>query len=128
MRRDRVAAFIAAAAKHGFLVTRTYPASVLEAQHVNFRKEPKLRYLQWRIRPLKKGSKGPRVRWLTRTLCVVKDPDTEQPYLDEPSMTFTSRVEKAVKSFQFDHHITTDAIVGLRTRLLLGGMLKRARP
>src|ERR1044071_4341034 len=42
VRRDRVAAFIATAHRHGYFVTQTYPASAVEAQHVNFRKKPRL--------------------------------------------------------------------------------------
>lgn len=103
---------VRAAASLGFLATVTYPSSPREGQHVNFRKEPKIKVP---FRVLKRGSTGSRVEKITRRLMVARDPDTGEPYLTEPSRTFTERVEKAVRSFQFDHHQKVDGIVGKQT-------------
>ena len=104
---------VAAAKQEGFIATITYPGNKRELHHVNFRKEPRVPV---QLKPLKLGMKGARVKKLTQRLMIVKDPDTGTPYLDQPSMTFTERVEKAVKSFQFDHDHHTDGIVGPQTQ------------
>src|SRR5215831_12497715 len=58
VQRDRVGAFCDEARREGFTVTLTYPGSAKEAQHVNFRRKPKLDL--WSVRPLREGMSGPR--------------------------------------------------------------------
>jgi peptidoglycan hydrolase-like protein with peptidoglycan-binding domain len=112
--RGVVQAFKAA----GFQAAITYPTNPREQHHVNLRKEPKIDI--YKMRPLKRGSKGARVRHVTRMLCVIKDPTNGEPYLLEPSNTMTTRIVKAVKAFQRDHHQKADGIVGSQTRNQLG--------
>ena len=113
---DRVAAFCDEARREGFTVTVTYPGSTLEAQHVNFRKQPKINL--WALRPLKEGSIGPRVGLLVRLLWGVADAQTGKPYLDphvRPHGRFTQQVAAAVEAFQHDHHQREDGTVGIDT-------------
>lgn len=113
-----IGAFIAEAAREHSLVTRTYPGSVGEAQHCNFRKAPRglrAKVNLWKTRPLRRGSKGARVRFITRMLCRIPDKNGRR-YLFEPSNTVTHRVESAIAAFQRDHHQKVDGIVGVQTR------------
>jgi len=117
--------FVREAAREGYTVTVTYPHSRAEAHHVNFRKAPKIDL--WKSRPLHGGEKrstGRRVRFITRALTVIRDPDTHQPYLTEASNTFTDRVEEAVKAFQRDHSQKADGVVGVQTRRQIGASLR----
>jgi GH24 family phage-related lysozyme (muramidase) len=125
VRRDRVPAFIAAMAKRGYTVTQTYPASVTEAQHVNFRKRPRISL--WRVRPLRLGATGPRVKVVVRLLKSIQEPGRRVPYLD-PTRKFPrmgSTVVDAIERFQADHHLKPDGEVGLQTLHLLQGTAKR---
>jgi hypothetical protein len=106
--------FIREARKEGMIVTLTYPHSRGEAQHCNFRKEPPS-WTLYMSRPLKKGSKGPRVAAVTKALCRIPDAHGA-PYLSEPSSTMTDRVVQAVRAFQRDHHQVADGVVGVATR------------
>ena len=114
--RSRVAAFCDEARREGFTVTLTYPGSPSEAQHVNFRKRPKLNL--WSARPLKEGDSGSRVREVVRLLWAIDDPQTRKPYLDphvHPDGKYTQAVATAVTAFQHDHHQPEDGTVGIDT-------------
>jgi hypothetical protein len=116
VQRDRVAAFCAEARREGFTVTLTYPGAAAEAQHVNFRKRPKINL--WSVRPLREGDSGTRVREVVRLLWGVEDPQTRKPYLDphvHPDGRYTQAVTRAVKAFQHDHHQPEDGAVGIDT-------------
>jgi hypothetical protein len=122
VQRDRVAAFCEEARREGFVVTLTYPGSDKEAQHVNFRKKPRIDI--WSISPLKQGSSGPRVRLVVRLLWGINDPQTAKPYLDphiHPNGKFTASVTSAVKAFQADHHLPANGVVEIHTIRALQG-------
>jgi hypothetical protein len=129
---DRVPAFCEEARREGFVVTQTYPGSPREAQHVNFRKQPKLSI--WDIRPLREGMRGPRVSLVVRLLWQIVDPQTGRPYLDphiRPHGKFTADVAAAVKAFQRDHHQLDDSVVGIHTINALRGarrLQKKRKP
>lgn len=110
-----IANFIAEAAREHNMVTRTYPHSVGEAQHCNFRRAPVLPNI-WKIRPLHHGSKGARVRFVTRMLAKIPFGTKGRAYLGEPSNTMTDRIVLAVKDFQREHHQKQDGIIGVQTR------------
>ena len=125
---DRVQAFCAEARKEGFTVTATYPGSPREAQHVNFRKQPKVSV--WDVRPLREGSRGPRVSLVVRLLWQVVDPQTRKPYLDphiKPKGKFNAQVTSAVKAFQRDHHQKDDGVVGIHTIRALRAAARRLK-
>jgi hypothetical protein len=111
---SEIPAFIREAAREHSLVTRTYPNSRGEAQHCNFRKAPKLPNI-WKSRPLKFGSQGRRVKFITRMLVQIPSA-TGSRYLISPSNTMTARIVKAVEEFQRDHHQRPDGVVGVQTR------------
>jgi murein L,D-transpeptidase YcbB/YkuD len=116
VQRDRVAAFCAEARRAGFTVTLTYPGSANEAQHVNFRKEPKFDI--WKIRPLRPGMQGPRGSLVVRLLWALIDPQTGKPYLDRhirPRGKITPEVVQAINAFQHDHHLPVSGVVGVHT-------------
>jgi peptidoglycan hydrolase-like protein with peptidoglycan-binding domain len=122
---DRVKAFCDEARREGFTVTLTYPGSAQEAQHVNFRKQPKISI--WDIRPLREGMRGPRVSLVVRLLWQIRDPQTKRPYLDphiRPHGNFTPQVRDAIKAFQRDHHQDDDGVVGIHTIRALRGALR----
>jgi hypothetical protein len=112
---DRVPAFCAEARKEGFTVTATYPGSVGEAQHVNFRKLPR-----FSLPPLERGAHGIRVKRLTRAL-------TKLGYMPKAGGTFGPVVEAAVKKFQRDHHQLADGIVGTHTIRAIKTALRHKR-
>jgi len=106
----------------------TYPASPLEAQHINFRKQPKINL--WAVRPLKAGSRGPRVGIVVRLLWEIEDPQTGKPYLNpqvHPHGQMTPNVVAAVKAFQHDHHQREDGTVGIHTIRALRAALRLQR-
>jgi hypothetical protein len=116
VQRDRVAAFCTEARNEGFTVTLTYPSSHDEAQHVNFRKEPKIS--PWKLRPLKEGMRGPRGSIVVRLLWALIDPQRGRPYLDpriRPHGKITPQVVAAVKAFQRDHHLPANGVIGIHT-------------
>lgn len=107
-----VQAFIAAAKRHGWVATITYPGSAVEYHHVNFRIEPKFHVFP----VLKKGSKGPRVKHLTRKLHFVSHPGQYgKHYLGASHFKYNDTVASAVKRFQADHHLTADGVFGHHT-------------
>ena len=121
-------AFCDEARRQGFTVTATYPGSPKEAQHGNFRKQPKLNV--WDVRPLREGSSGPRVSLVVRLLWQVRDPQTGKPYLDprvKPKGKFIPQVTAAVKAFQRDHHQTDDGVVGIHTIRALRAAARKAK-
>lgn len=99
-----------AAAKRGWTCTLTYPNNPREGHHVNFRKEPKLRVR----RPLKRGSRGPRVAVLSRRLRYLGF------YRGGISGHYGRALEQAVKDFQKHYHQKPDGIVGIQTARQLG--------
>lgn len=101
---------IAAAGKHGYVATVTYPGSSAEAHHINFRRKP-----IFSLPVLKFGSKGPRVRKLTGRLSRLRRPHTDGTYLNSPTSDFNANVKDAVRAFQADHHLVVDGIVGTNT-------------
>ncbi len=114
--RSRVAAFCAEARREGFSVTLTYPGVAKEAQHVNFRKQPKISL--WAVRPMREGMRGPRGSLIVRLLWELVDPQTGRPYLDpdiHPHGRITRQVAAAIKAFQHDHHQREDSAVGIHT-------------
>lgn len=126
--------FCAVARTKGFTVTVTYPGSVGEAQHVNFRKAPKINW--WQLRPLHPGDGGMRARQVVKLLAYIHDPDTKHPYLGhgvKPQgktpghRKLDPMVTAAVKSFQKDHHQKPDGIVGVHTIRALRAAKRRAK-
>src|SRR6266545_3240096 len=106
VQRDHVAAFCKEARREGFTVTLTYPGVAKEAQHVNFRKQPKINL--WKIRPLREGMQGPRGSLVVRLLWALVDPQTGKPYLDRhvrPHGKITPQVVAAINAFQHDHNL-----------------------
>lgn len=125
VQRDRVSAFCEEARREGFIVKLTYPGSAQEAQHVNFRKPPKINL--WKFRPLRPGAVGPRVSLVVRHLWRLIDPQTGKPYLDPhviPRGRMTPEVVAAVKAFQRDHHQRDDGEVGIHTITALRAALR----
>lgn len=102
--------FIREAVKEGYTVTLTYPGSVGERQHVNFRRKPKAP----RPKPLKRGSKGRRVERATWMLVKIQD-GHGNTYLKHRHHTFDHGVEEVVREFQRDHHQHVDGIIGVQT-------------
>jgi hypothetical protein len=105
-----VAAFIAAAAKDGWLVFRPYPSGS-EYHHVNFKKKPRIH-----LPALKRGQKAVRVRGLINLLHTcgyVKYP------LGQSRFFFSEKIEDAVKKFQRAHHLKADGVVGSHTMVTL---------
>jgi hypothetical protein len=126
--RGRVGAFCAEARREGFTVSLTYPGVSSEAQHVNFRKQPKISL--WKVRPLREGMRGPRGSMVVRLLWELKDPQTHEPYLDpaiHPHGKVTHQVAAAIKAFQRDHHQRDDGAVGIHTIRAMRGALRLQR-
>jgi hypothetical protein len=113
VRPERVRAFCESARARGYTVTATYPGSVGEAQHVNFRKAPRLPR-----RSLKLGDKGAKVLLMTRRLANLG-------YLDHGSGHFTNDVEAAVKAFQKHYHQKPDGVVGVHTQRAIVSAVRR---
>ena len=107
------AAFCTRARAHGWIATVTY-SSGLEAHHVNFRKEPEFKVFD----ALKKGDSGDRVKKLIDLLAFIHRPRKygDNAYLpDGKGDLFNEPVFKAVKTFQKDHHLKDDGVVGKHT-------------
>ena len=94
---------IAAAAREGFTVTRTYPGSAREYHHLNMRKKPRLPF-----RVLRLGSRGRRVK----TLHVYLRRLGYLPASHKATRHFGSTLRAALKRFQADHHQKADGILG----------------
>src|SRR5919201_446564 len=58
-----------------------------------------------RVRALRRGDRGPRVRQLTKRLSYVHSHATGKPYLDGERPTFGAATEAALKAFQREHGI-----------------------
>lgn len=114
-----VAAFIAAANRHGWHAHITYPGSASEYHHINLTKRPKYSpAIWWRIRPVKRGSKGPRAAAVVRILRGVPSPKTGERYLKprgKAARHIGAQQEAAIKHFQRDHHQKADGVVGIQT-------------
>lgn len=108
------------AAKHGFTFTLTYPGSVGEAQHGNFRKEPKI----ITFKPLKKGSKGLRVRQMKGRLVYLGDLAGD---VHKQDGGFGQKTEDALKLFQRHWGLTPDGVYGIHTHHQLLYAVKRKK-
>lgn len=100
-----IPALLASARARGWTATVTYPGNPSEGHHINFRKAPKLP-----LRPLKKGSKGIRVKKLTKRLKYLG------VFQHRPRRKFDGSVEKAVREFQKKNHLKPDGVVGPNTQ------------
>jgi hypothetical protein len=107
---DNPPAAAAAARRLGWIATVTYPHSVHESQHLNFRKEP-----ETNLPTAKPNDDGATVQQITRVLTTLRSPVTHQPYLPEAYHHYGPLVTEAVKRFQADHHQKVDGIVGPHT-------------
>lgn len=105
------------AARLGFTASVTYPTSIRERQHVNFRKEPIINL----FKNLKEGMYSPRVVAIRRHLAYIPSPKTHKPYLPSPEREhgkqtyFDHALERAIKQFQKDHGQHVDGIYGIQT-------------
>lgn len=95
-------AVIAAAGRHGWVAVRPY-ASGSEFHHVNFVKAPVL------FRPLRRGSKGRRVKKLQKRLKFLGF------FTAKPYGRFGKGTDDAVREFQSRHKMKVDGIVGPAT-------------
>jgi hypothetical protein len=108
--------FCAEARREGFIVTPTYPGSVGEAQHVNFRKLPRLL-----PPPLKRGAKrSPRVWALKKNLRALG-----YFHGDGGHSGFGKRLQQAVVAFQKANHLAPDGVVGPHTQAAIKAALRR---
>lgn len=115
--------FCAEARKRGWVVTPTYPGAVGEAQHVNFRRVPRIV-----LPPLKRGSHGPRVRRLNRALVYLHRPDGESYLTKELSSShFNAATDRAVRRFQRDHGLADDGTVGIHTQRAIRAAVRRRK-
>ena len=116
---------VAAARARGWQATITYPSNPREQHHVNFRKEPFLRVFI----PLKKGSKGRRVRKLRRALGYVRSPKTGKPYLADPGKHtyFGAKTHDAVVRYQREHGQAPDGVYGQATHRQMKVSIRHAK-
>jgi len=98
-------AFINAAKERGWIVVRPYNSSS-EWHHVNFHKEPWLT-----PKPLKKGSRGRRVKKLEKRLRHLG----YLPKTGKIDRYFGPVTDQAVRAFQKKRGLTVDGIVGVHT-------------
>lgn len=106
----------------GYPAMLTYPDNIREKQHVNLTRKPRVSV--WRLRPLKKGSRGRRVKYLKHQLHFIHDPDTHRPYFaggrGKPAGGWGPWYDRdailAVKAFQRDHGQVPDGVVGYVTK------------
>lgn len=99
-------------ARLGFTAAVTYPGNPREGHHINLRKMPRI------IKPfpiLKRGSRGARVKEVTRRLAVARTPGDKTPYLPGPQSIFDAKVWEALRRFQKDHGQKADGIYGRQT-------------
>lgn len=108
---QHVERFIAEARERGWVVTITYPTSAVEHHHVNFRFEP---HAAPPFKLLRKGSRGRRVVKLTRRLHYIHRRGGHA-YLRRRYWRFKQPVVEAVRSFQRDHKLKVDGVVGVHT-------------
>jgi hypothetical protein len=109
--RANAEAFCAAARRHGWIATITYPTSPLEQHHVNFRKKPR------RIPPaLKVGSRGKRVRKYSRRLWFLRSKGGQRHYpIHGPKDVFDKEMRRAVMDFQGEYGLVKDGVIGVHT-------------
>jgi Domain of unknown function (DUF1906)/Putative peptidoglycan binding domain len=69
-----------------------------------------------RIRALRRGDRGPRVRQLTKRLSYVHSHATGKPYLDGERPVFGASVEASLKEFQREHGIKPKGVYGVATQ------------
>lgn len=117
-----VQAVVRAAHAEGYTATVTYPTSTQERQHVNFRREPRIRTrVHKKFRSLRRGKSSPRVADVRRWLYSVRRPDGKGRYLTSPirprgsQAYFDDVLESALRLFQHDHGQHVDGIYGLQT-------------
>jgi len=121
-----VRAVVGAASSLGFIATVTYPNSSYERQHVNFRKEPKLKI----FRSLKRGQRSPRVSVIRKNLAYVLDPQSRKPYLHSANRLngsnsyFDDTLYHALREFQRDHGLEDDGVYGYRTAKQLAASVR----
>lgn len=99
-----------AAAEEGWTATLTYPGNPREGHHVNFRKKPHFVI----FRPLKRGSRGPRVAKMGRSLKYLGF------YRGRVTGHFGAAYEHALKEFQRAYHQSPDGIYGTQSARQLG--------
>lgn len=118
IRVEKIAEYMAAGRKRGYVITLTYPGSPVEAHHCNFRFKP-----GWKppFDDLRHGDHGKRVVALSKRLHYIREPHGA-PYLDRPAhrpwvpyRTFREEVVHAVRTFQSHYHLPVDGVVGLHT-------------
>lgn len=112
---------IRAAARLGFTASRTYPRDAREYQHLNFRKEPRIR-----LPALERGSKGVRVARMARLLARARDANG-RPYLDRGQRIFDEKVEAALRRFQADWGQKVDGVYGEQTARQLAVAVRAGR-
>ena len=127
---EHVDDFIRAAKELGFTATVTYPGNSRELQHVNFRREPRLKI----FRALKRGQTSRRVKTLRWALGFVLDPDSRETYLPRRSKQkarnphfFDEELERALMRYQRDHGQKADGVYGLQTRRQLAASVRFRR-
>lgn len=67
------------------------------------------------FKPLRRGSRGPRVVKLTRRLHGIRRPGAPNAYLDRYFFRYKPEVFEAVRKFQGDHGLQVDGVVGEKT-------------
>jgi Putative peptidoglycan binding domain len=115
-------AAMAAARQLGWIASVTYPQSIHETQHVNFRKQP-----DPTLPTAAPGDDGPAVKAITRALASIQSPISGRPYLPEAFPHYGRQVTAAVKRFQREHHQKPDGVVGPHTATQLAVSLRRHR-
>ena len=121
-----VQAVIRAARAEGFTASVTYPNSSRERQHVNFRREPRLRPV---FRALKRGVISPRVASVRSSLELVRDPESRRPYLSRANAPrnrafFDEGLYHALREFQRDHGQHDDGVYGVQTARQLAASVR----
>lgn len=76
------------------------------------------------FKPLKKGSRGPRVVRLTKRFAYIH-PSSHKAYLPRFYWKFKQPVENAVKRFQRDQGLKADGVIGPKTAARINGVFKR---
>lgn len=110
--------------RNGFSAAITYPSNPLESHHVNLRRHPRLRRIRRYIfRVLRRGMRGPRVRYLGWRLRYVDPVRYDCPKSDH----FGEKLETAVRRFQRDHDQKVDGVYGFQTDHALDVAFRRAR-
>lgn len=77
------------------------------------------------FKPLRRGSRGPRVVRLTKRLAFLRHPDGDGPYLDRWYWRFKQPVDFAVRRFQRAHGLKADGVIGPRTAARVNATFQR---